>query len=93
MTTELVATNDTRGPSWGSKPELVGWTKTYSQGPDDSIRDDQTLVIEQEDAGAGPYWILKTEHWAFCSIADMVKLLRAAGVDETADEPGKDDVA
>lgn len=51
----------------------------YTQPSDDSALhsdDIQTLTIQTEDAGAGTYYVLKTERFAIDNIAEMYSLLK-----------------
>lgn len=69
-------------PRW----KADNWSKDYMQEADCCDTEPQVLQIQQQDGGGGPYWVLTTERWAIDSIAELVALLRSAGVAETADE-------
>lgn len=40
----------------------------------------QSITIERIDAGAGMYYVIKTDRWAFDSIEEFVKLLRKVNI-------------
>ena len=50
---------------------------TYAQEQDDcsEVNIDQFLEITLEDAGAGPYFVIKTDRWAIDNIDDATNLL------------------
>jgi hypothetical protein len=59
-----------------SKPKIEELTATYSQMADgNSIDSQQLLVISSEDAGAGKYFVIKTERWAFDNIQELIDTL------------------
>lgn len=66
------------------KPRLESWMKTFSQSADCCDKGDssQTICIQQEDGGGGPYWVVQTNRWAITSIDDLATLLRDAEVPE-----------
>ena len=70
-----------------AKPTLDAWEKSFSQDGDCWSTDAQSLIVKQDDGGGGPYWCITTERWAFDSIADLVALLREAGVQDGAPTP------
>jgi hypothetical protein len=47
----------------------------YTQEADSSSDGLQLLEVSTEDAGAGVYYILKTERWAFDNLNDLIKVL------------------
>lgn len=66
------------------RPVLDRWQKIFSQDADTcSSVDFQQLTIEQDDGGGGPFWRIQTQQWAISSIAELVSVLREAGVAET----------
>lgn len=71
-------------------PHLERWVKTYSQEKDtcdgESGTDSQYLIVEQEDGGAGPFWIIRTDRWAISDLSEVVDLLRSAGVPDKVDQ-------
>lgn len=48
----------------------------YTQDADDTSNGIQTLDISTDDAGAGKYFVIKTERWAFDSIEEFISILR-----------------
>lgn len=50
---------------------------TYRQNPDDcdDLGDLQELTIETQDGGAGVYYVIETERWAFDDIDDLISVL------------------
>lgn len=67
-------------------PKLEEWSKRFAQDGDCCDGEPQDLHVDQLDGGGGPFWIIKTERWAFDSIEELVKVLREAGVAETAEK-------
>ena len=63
------------GFSDNPKPKLVHLNTVYAQPCDEYSDDLQELVIEIGDAGAGAYYVIKTERWAFDEIDDLIILL------------------
>lgn len=61
-------------------PEVSEASLLFTQENDSCDDGDlgQDLRVEIADAGAGPYFIIKTERWAFDSIDELVALLRQA---------------
>ena len=47
----------------------------YMQEADSNSNGLQFLEVSTEDAGAGVYYILKTERWAFDNLNDLIKVL------------------
>jgi hypothetical protein len=47
----------------------------YTQESDVHSDEMQTLSLSYEDAGAGNYFVLKTDRWAFDSVQDLVDVL------------------
>ena len=68
-------------------PELFSFEKTFTQEADCCSNFDQDIVIGQDDGGAGAYWWIKTERWAFSSIEEVVELLERAGVRQYRSPP------
>lgn len=51
-------------------------TLNFTQSPDDFDENIvQSLSVTVEDAGAGPFYILKTDRWSFNTIEELVVLL------------------
>lgn len=53
---------------------LESVSKTFSQRPDDEAPDEMilnTITIETDDAGAGPYLVIRTERWAMDDAAEI----------------------
>lgn len=50
-------------------------TVEYTQDADDT-NGIQTLEVSTDDAGAGKYFVIKTERWAFDNIEEFISLLR-----------------
>ncbi len=63
--------------------DLETWAKSYKQDGDGSSSGTQFIDISQDDCGGGPYWVIETERWAFDSLAELIALLRRAGVPDT----------
>jgi hypothetical protein len=61
-----------------SGPKMVVDTIKFEQDGDSCDNNMQFLTIRQEDAGAGPYWIMNTDRWAFSNVDELVALLRRA---------------
>jgi len=60
-------------------------TLVFSQDGDqcqDEPDTSQEITIETENAGAGDFYIIKTDRWAFDKIDDMVKLLKLLSAKE-----------
>ena len=54
----------------------VEYTQEADSNSADSNSDGlQFLEVSTEDAGAGVYYILKTERWAFDNLNDLIKVL------------------
>lgn len=51
-------------------------TVEYTQEADDVSNGIQTLEVSTDDAGAGKYFVIKTERWAFDNIEEIINLLR-----------------
>lgn len=54
-------------------------TYEFSQNGDscqDNVDNAQSIKIETENAGAGDYYVISTERWAFDDIKSLVKLIR-----------------
>lgn len=71
------------------RAKLEAWSKSYEQEVDccdGESEANQRLVVEQIDGGGGPYWLVRTERWAVGSIAELVAVLRDAGIPESIDE-------
>jgi hypothetical protein len=47
----------------------------YTQEADSNSDGLQLLEVSTEDAGAGVYYVLKTERWAFDNLNDLIKVL------------------
>ena len=49
---------------------------TLEQGPDDcGPAEDQILIVSMCDAGAGHYFVIETDRWAFDNIKDLIDKL------------------
>lgn len=60
-----------------SKPKIETITATYSQDADSNSNNMiQILDVSSEDAGAGNYFVIKTDRWAFDSIEELIETLR-----------------
>ncbi len=46
------------------------------EGDSCNANKDQSLEIESQDAGAGAYFVIKTERWAFDSIEELTSTLK-----------------
>ena len=58
------------------KPEMFSAKFTFTQDADSCEGGDlQQLEVEVDDAGGGKFFVIKTDCWAFDSIADLVALL------------------
>ena len=55
--------------------EVTRYSAELLQGPDDFEAGDQLITIELLDAGAGPFFVIKTDRWAFDGIEDLVTIL------------------
>ena len=51
-------------------------TVEYMQEPDSNSSDLQTLEISTEDAGAGTYYVLKSDRWAFDNMEELINVLK-----------------
>ncbi len=69
------------------KPKLELWQKTYVQNRLDSESRRMSLFIEHQPSSSKLPFQISTDGWLFYSIADVVAVLRDAGVPETATEP------
>jgi hypothetical protein len=47
----------------------------YTQEADNNSDELQFLEVSTEDVGAGVYYIIKTERWAFDNLNDLMKVL------------------
>lgn len=47
----------------------------YTQEADSNSDGLQFLEVSTEDAGAGVYYIMKTDRWAFDNLNDLIKVL------------------
>lgn len=59
-------------------PEKVGVTNinvTYCQEGDTCDNNVQNLEVWTDDGGGGPFFIIKTERWAFDNIDDLINVL------------------
>lgn len=65
-------------PDETNKLTLSSVSAEYLQQADDSSSnaDIQSLHINTEDAGAGIYFVIKTERWAFDSIDELINVLQ-----------------
>ena len=65
-------------PDEANKLTLSSVSAEYLQDADDSSSnaDIQSLQINTEDAGAGVYFVIKTERWAFDSIQELIDVLQ-----------------
>ena len=61
------------------KAKISKQMMVYSQEGDSCQDNDneQEITIESENAGAGDYYVIKTERWAFDNIEEFVKLLKS----------------
>lgn len=53
----------------------VAGNLTFQQNTDACSEGDQFLNVEIADGGGGPYYIIKTDRWAFNDISDLVAIL------------------
>lgn len=61
-----------------SKPELYEGSMVFSQEADSMSETDQVITIRAQDAGAGKFFVIETERWAFDKIEQLVALLEQA---------------
>ena len=47
----------------------------YMQEPDSNADEMQTLEIITDDAGAGKYFVIKTERWAFDTKEELMRVI------------------
>ena len=66
------------------KPKPEKKTLVYSQDGDSSQENEdcQEITISTENGGAGDFYIISTNRWAFDKIADFVDLLKQLAVKE-----------
>lgn len=58
------------------KPELNNGKMLFSQNADSCSEDDyQSLEVEVRDGGAGKYFVIKTDSWAFDSVEELIEIL------------------
>lgn len=63
---------------------------TFTQEPDSGDGSEiQQLVVRLEDSGAGLYYVIQTDRWAFDKLEQLVVLLKQA--DAMIAEGGKDE--
>ena len=64
------------------KIELAETRFIYTQDRDDYADNNaiQQITIERVDAGAGKYYVIKADRWAFDSIDEFVELLKKSTV-------------
>ena len=62
------------------KYNLETWSKQFTQEGDCMDGEFQTLTVEQDDGGGGPFWIIKADRWAFDSLSELITMLTDAGV-------------
>lgn len=55
-------------------PKFVDLKVNYIQ-PCDTTDEVQEISIEMGDVGGGPYFVIKTDRWAFDNVDDLVKIL------------------
>lgn len=59
----------------GTKLETL--TAVFTQEGDSNSEDEfHDLTVEIDDAGGGPYFVIKTRRWAFDDIDSLIELLR-----------------
>ena len=59
--------------------KLWSMKATYEQGPDDNDphEADQEIEISVDDGGAGKYFVIKTDRWAFDTVSEFVEMLES----------------
>lgn len=69
-----------KGAEMSDNPEISEVKILFSQKQDDLSPglgiDMQTISVSKVDAGAGMYYVIATDRWAFDSIEELVKLLK-----------------
>lgn len=55
-------------------PTFVDLRVSYIQ-PCDMTDEVQEISIEMGDVGGGPYFVIKTNRWAFDDVDDLIKIL------------------
>lgn len=64
-------------PDQNNKVTMTTASAEYLQEGDDCSNGAiQSLHINTEDAGAGTYFVIKTERWAFDSIEELIDVLK-----------------
>jgi hypothetical protein len=66
------------------KAKVVEWEKNVEQEGDCGSSEPQNLRLSMTDGGGGAYFVIETERWAFSDIDELVEMLLAAGVAQTA---------
>lgn len=64
--------------------KVVEWEKNFEQEGDCWNGDQQNLHVSMTDGGGGPYFVIETGRWAFSDLDELVEMLLAAGVAQTA---------
>ncbi len=62
-------------PSLGQPVSLSSLICTYNQDPDGNDTEEQSLVLSTEDSGAGTYFLMQTERWAFDEPEDLINII------------------
>lgn len=57
------------------KPELIETRMVFTQDGDSRNEALQIIDIETVDDGAGAYYIIRTDRWAFDNIDELIELL------------------
>lgn len=72
---------------------LASLVAVYEQEPDScqSGHHPQRMEISLEDAGSGPYMILKTDRWAIDNVGEMVSLVESFQQKYLQDKPSEDE--
>lgn len=72
-----------------SGPELYEGSMVFSQEADSMAEADQAITIRAQNAGAGMFFVIETERWAFDRIEDLVALLEKAEAAFMASQAGE----
>lgn len=67
-----------KGWNYDQTAALVKLTATYMQHSDSESNEDidQELIVSTENASTDePYFVIKTERWAFDNLSDLIDLL------------------
>jgi hypothetical protein len=71
-------------PEPGMLRDCVTFTQE-SDTCDPRGEDYQDLVVREDNGGAGSFYLIETNRWAFDSIEELIAVLRRAGCRETSD--------